>query len=143
MLLDEAQVQGRFDTRFQGSNVIDGYWERPDATADSFADGDGFRSRPRSSSSSSNWAPSVASPLFASPTNGREVPRGYVQVRTGPHIGKDEIRQHLSGRRTKYKIPKSVVTVTDMRPTDGGRIRQRDQRDLLPTPPPDPTARKV
>jgi fatty-acyl-CoA synthase len=40
-MLEDGQVG---EIQIQGPNVIAGYWNRPDASADSFADGDWFRS---------------------------------------------------------------------------------------------------
>jgi fatty-acyl-CoA synthase len=63
-----------------------------------------------------------------------EVPRAYIQVREGHILSADQITQHLAGRLARYKIPKTVVTVSEMPRTSSGKIRKRDLRDITIDP---------
>ena len=45
-------------------------------------------------------------------------------------VGIRELKAHLSGRLARYKIPKTVVTVSDMPRTSSGKIRKRDLRQI-------------
>ena len=59
-----------------------------------------------------------------------EVPRAYIQLRAGHTLTEDQLKAHLSGRLARYKIPKTVVTVSDMPRTSSGKIRKRDLRQM-------------
>jgi len=57
-----------------------------------------------------------------------EVPRAYIEVRDGYTLTEEEVKTHLAGRLARYKIPKSVVTMTDMPRTASGKIRKHQLR---------------
>ena len=57
-----------------------------------------------------------------------EVPRAVITVRDGASLTSDDVRDHLEGRLARYKIPKSVVFVSEMPRTASGKIRKADLR---------------
>jgi fatty-acyl-CoA synthase len=57
-----------------------------------------------------------------------EVPRAVVTLREGTSLTQEDIRAHLDGRLARYKIPKSVVFVTEMPRTASGKIRKAELR---------------
>ncbi len=148
------------EIQVQGPNVIGGYWDRPEATAAAFADGDWFRSgdigyldedgflfisdrlKDMIISGGENIYPAeieqiileleaVGSVAVVGVPDEKwgEVPRAYIQVRSGRRITAAEVREHLAGRLARYKIPKTVVVVDEMPRTSSGKIRKRDLRD--------------
>jgi fatty-acyl-CoA synthase len=62
-----------------------------------------------------------------------EVPRAVIVLRDGAHLTEDQLRDHLNGRLARYKIPKSVVFVTDMPRTASGKIRKAELRQQIST----------
>jgi O-succinylbenzoate-CoA ligase len=57
-----------------------------------------------------------------------EVPRAVVLLREGGQLTEDELRDHLTGKLARYKIPKSVVFVAEMPRTASGKIRKAELR---------------
>jgi fatty-acyl-CoA synthase len=57
-----------------------------------------------------------------------EVPRAYVQLKEGATLDHGAIQRHLDGRLARYKIPKTVVVVTELPRTPSGKILKRDLR---------------
>jgi fatty-acyl-CoA synthase len=57
-----------------------------------------------------------------------EVPRAYVQLKEGATLDDGAIQRHLDGRLARYKIPKTVVVVTELPRTPSGKILKRDLR---------------
>ncbi|MBW4094283.1 MAG: long-chain fatty acid--CoA ligase [Acidobacteria bacterium] len=57
-----------------------------------------------------------------------EVPRAVVVPVEGKKISETEIKEHLTGRLAKYKIPRTVVLADDFPRTASGKIRKADLR---------------
>ncbi|WP_426228233.1 o-succinylbenzoate--CoA ligase [Pseudarthrobacter sp. DSP2-3-2b1] len=53
-----------------------------------------------------------------------EVPRAVLLLREGASLTGEQVREHLSGRLARYKIPKSYVFVDEMPRTASGKIRK-------------------
>jgi fatty-acyl-CoA synthase len=141
-----------------GPNVIKEYWNRPDATADSYADGwfrsgdmgyrdeEGFlfvsdRIKDMIISGGENIYPAeveaaiaelsaVASVAVIGVEDPKwgEVPRAVITLREGASLTEEQLRAHLDGRLARYKIPKSVMFVEEMPRTASGKIRKVDLR---------------
>jgi fatty-acyl-CoA synthase len=143
-----------------GPNVIAGYWNRPDATAQAITDGwlrsgdlgfrdaDGFltiadRAKDMFISGGENVYPAeiervvlelpeVAAVAIIGVPDDRwgEVGRAVVVAAAGSTVSHDLVAGHLAGRVARYKIPKSTVIVADLPRTASGKIRKRELRDL-------------
>ena len=146
------------EIQVRGPNVIDGYWQRPDATADAFADGwfrsgdlgyldeDGFlfisdRLKDMIISGGENVYPAEIERLIleldavqgvavvgAPDDRWGEVPHAYLEVRPGHALGDDDVLRHLTGRLARYKIPKRFVVVDELPRTASGKIRKGEIR---------------
>ncbi|MDQ4489787.1 long-chain fatty acid--CoA ligase [Sinomonas sp. ASV486] len=57
-----------------------------------------------------------------------EVPRAVITVRSGASLTEDQVRAHLDRRLARYKVPKTVVFVSEMPRTASGKIRKADLR---------------
>ena len=57
-----------------------------------------------------------------------EVPRAVILLRDGAQLTEPQLQEHLNGRLARYKIPKSVVFVSDMPRTASGKIRKAELR---------------
>jgi fatty-acyl-CoA synthase len=140
------------EIQIQGPNVVPGYWRRPDATAESFADGVWFRSGDIGHVDDGGFlfisdrlkdmiisggeivypaeldaVSSVAVVGVPDPRWG-EVPRAYVQLKDRWTLDDGAIQRHLDGRLARYKIPRTVVVVEELPRTPSGKIRKRDLR---------------
>jgi fatty-acyl-CoA synthase len=142
-----------------GPNVIAGYWNRPEATAQAMTDGwlhsgdlgfldaDGFltitdRAKDMFVSGGENVYPAEvervvmelpeigAIAIIGVPDNRwGEVGRAVVVPAEGAAVTHDLVAQHLDGRVARYKIPKSTVVVPDLPRTASGKIRKSELRD--------------
>jgi fatty-acyl-CoA synthase len=143
-----------------GPNVIAGYWNRPEATAQAITDGwlhsgdlgflddDGFltitdRAKDMFISGGENVYPAevervimelpeVAAVAIIGVPDDRwgEVGRAVVVAAPGRTVTHDHIAQHLESRLARYKIPRSTVVVSDLPRTASGKVRKREVRDL-------------
>lgn len=59
-----------------------------------------------------------------------EVPHAYVTLAPGASMDAETIREHLSGRLARYKIPRTVDIVEEMPTTATGKIRKEQLRTL-------------
>lgn len=147
------------EIQISGPNVIKEYWNRSDATRESYADGIWFKSgdmgyrdeegflfvsdrlKDMIISGGENIYPAevealivelepVASVAVIGVPDDKwgEVPRAIVTLREGMSLTEEQIRAHLDGRLARYKIPKSVVFVTEMPRTASGKIRKAELR---------------
>ncbi|MBT2534100.1 long-chain fatty acid--CoA ligase [Arthrobacter sp. ISL-48] len=62
-----------------------------------------------------------------------EVPRAVILLRDGARLTEDQVQEHLNGKLARYKIPKSVVFVSDMPRTASGKIRKAELRHQIPS----------
>jgi len=60
-----------------------------------------------------------------------EVPRAFILLRNGAQLTEEQLQEHLNGRLARYKIPKSVVFVSDMPRTASGKIRKAQLRQQI------------
>ena len=142
-----------------GPNVIHGYWNQPEATAEAITDGwfhsgdlgfrdeQGFltvadRAKDMFVSGGENVYPAevervimelpeVASVAVIGVPDERwgEVGRAIVIPAPGATVTHEVIARHLDGRLARYKIPKSTVVVGDLPRTASGKVRKRELRD--------------
>jgi fatty-acyl-CoA synthase len=56
------------------------------------------------------------------------VPRAIITLREGALLTEEQLRDHLSGRLARYKIPKSVIFTDEMPRTASGKIRKVELR---------------
>jgi fatty-acyl-CoA synthase len=147
------------EIQISGPNVIKQYWNRSEATRDSYADGIWFKSGDMGYRDEEGFLfvsdrlkdmiisggeniypaeveavivelPQVASVAVIGVADEKwgEVPRAVVTLREGTSLTQEDIRAHLDGRLARYKIPKSVVFVTEMPRTASGKIRKAELR---------------
>ncbi|WP_284751280.1 o-succinylbenzoate--CoA ligase [Arthrobacter sp. efr-133-R2A-120] len=147
------------EIQIKGPNVIHEYWNRPDATAESYEDGgwfksgdmgykdaDGFifvsdRLKDMIISGGENIYPAEVEQAISEldavgsvavigvpDEKWGEVPRAVVVLREGAFLTEDELKEHLTGKLARYKIPKTVVFVDDMPRTASGKIRKSELR---------------
>ena len=143
----------------RGSNLLQGYWNRPEATAEAFSDGwfhtgdlarmdaDGClyiveRKKDMFISGGENVYPAeVENVIFQIPQIAEaavigiidpkwgEVGRAVVVVKEGQRITVDEILDHLKGSLAKYKIPKSVVFIERLPRNAAGKVLKNNLRE--------------
>ncbi|MGW7075000.1 acyl-CoA synthetase [Streptomyces sp. NPDC054866] len=156
--LSTAAVGETGEVLVRGPHVMAGYWQLPDETAAAFADGwfrtgdaarvdaDGFvtiadRLKDMIISGGENIYPAeVESALLAHPdvvecavigvpdARWGEVPRAVVVPREGATPAPDDVLGFLAGRLAKYKIPKSVVCVSELPRTASGKLHKPSLR---------------
>lgn len=151
------------EIQIKGPNVIHEYWNRPEASADSYTpdgwfksgdmgykDPDGFvfisdRLKDMIISGGENIYPAEVEQAIAEldavgsvavigvpDERWGEVPRAVVLLREGARLTEEQLRSYLEGKLARYKIPKSVVFVTEMPRTASGKIRKAELRKLAP-----------
>ena len=136
----------------RGPNLLQGYWNRPEATKEAFtggwfhtgdlarmdADGELYiveRKKDMFISGGENVYPAeVENMLFGLPQIAEaavfgiadekwgEVGRAVVALKEGQNLTGDEIIDHLKERLAKYKIPKSVVFVNQLPRNAAGKV---------------------
>lgn len=148
----------------RGGNVIAGYWNRPDATAEAIVDGwlhsgdaakyddEGFyyivdRWKDMFISGGENVYPAeVENVIYQLPAvaeaavigvphpKWQEVGRALVVVKPGKTLTEAEIIEHCQGKLARYKIPKSVVFVDALPRTAAGKVLKRELRKTYGDP---------
>ena len=136
----------------RGPNLMQGYWNRPEATAEAFSDGwfhtgdlakmdaDGClyiveRKKDMFISGGENVYPAeVENAIYGLPQIAEaavigfsdekwgEVGRAVVVIKEGRRVTADEIIDHLKGSLAKYKIPKSVVFIDQLPRNAAGKV---------------------
>jgi fatty-acyl-CoA synthase len=145
----------------RGGNVISGYWNRPEATAEALIDGwlhsgdaakydnDGFyyivdRWKDMFISGGENVYPAeVENVIYQHPAvaevavigvphpKWQEVGKAIVVLKTGYTVSESELIGFCQGKLARYKIPKSVA-FTDVLPrTAAGKVLKRELRELF------------
>ena len=142
----------------KGPNIMQGYWNRPEANVEAFAGGwfhtgdlalmdqDGFlfivdRKKDMFISGGENVYPAevehaifemeaVAEAAVVGLPDQRwgEVGRAFVVVKPGHALDQDQVLAHLAGRLAKYKIPKSVVFLEALPRNAAGKVLKNDLR---------------
>lgn len=136
----------------RGPNLMQGYWNRPQATAEAFSggwfhtgdlarmdsDGDLYivdRKKDMFISGGENVYPAeVEDAIYELPAVAEaavigvadakwgEVGKALVKVKPGLALDQDELLAHLAGRLAKYKIPKSVVFIEALPRNAAGKV---------------------
>ncbi len=143
----------------RGGNVITGYWNRPEATAEAMVDGwlhsgdaamvddEGFyyivdRWKDMFISGGENVYPAeVENVIYHHPAvaevavigvphpKWQEVGRAIVVVKPGHTLTEQEVIEFCQGKLAKYKIPKSVVFADSLPRTAAGKVLKRELRE--------------
>ena len=146
----------------RGPNVTPGYWERPEANADSFTDGwlhtgdaarvdtDGYvyivdRWKDMFISGGENVYPAeVEQVLFHHPNvldvavigvpdeRWQEVGMAVVVPRDATTFDGEELLAFCDGKLARYKIPKHVTTVDELPRNAAGKVLKRELREASP-----------
>jgi fatty-acyl-CoA synthase len=150
------------EVEVSGPNVSPGYWRNPDATADAFSgewlrtgdiatlDEEGYlrvvdRLKDMYISGGENVYPAeVERALHAHPAVAEcavigvpderwgEVGRAFIVVRPGQQLDADAAIAHLATRLARYKLPKSVVFVTELPHNASGKLLKSRLRKPAP-----------
>ena len=146
----------------RGPQIVKGYWNRPDATAETFVDGwvrtgdlarvddEGFcfivdRAKDMIIRGGENiYSSEVESILYEHPavtdaaligiphqTLGEE-PAAVVHLAPGMTASEDELREYVSARLAKFKVPVKIIFTQDTLPRNAnGKILKRDLKALF------------
>ncbi len=146
----------------RGPQIVKGYWNRPDATAETFVDGwvrtgdlarvdeEGFcfivdRAKDMIIRGGENiYSSEVENILYEHPavtdaaligiphqTLGEE-PAAVVHLAPGMTVSEDELREYVSERLAKFKVPVKIVFTQDTLPRNAnGKILKRDLKALF------------
>ena len=143
----------------RGPNLMQGYWNRPEATKEAFSggwfhtgdlarmDGDGDlyiveRKKDMFISGGENVYPAeVENAIYELPQVSEvavigvkdekwgEVGRAVVVLKAGQEITGEKILDHLKGRLAKYKIPKSIVFTGPLPRNAAGKVLKKVLRE--------------
>ncbi|MFI2201110.1 class I adenylate-forming enzyme family protein [Streptomyces sp. NPDC020192] len=148
--------QGEIAVR--GPQVIPGYWRRPDATAETFPDGElrtgdigfmdeqgwlyvvdrkkdminasGFKVWPREVEDVLYTHPAVREAAVVGVPDGYrgETVKAYISLRPGAETDPDELAVYCKERLAAYKYPRQVEILPDLPKTASGKILRRELR---------------
>jgi fatty-acyl-CoA synthase len=159
----EVEPGGKGEVVVAGPNVMQGYWNRPDATAE-VMDGDWFHSGDVATVDDDGYVtivdrmkdviisggeniypaevedviyghPGVAECAVIGVPHERwgEVGRAIVVLRAGATLDEEALLEHLDGRLARFKLPRSVV-FTDRLPRSGaGKVLKAELRETFGT----------
>jgi fatty-acyl-CoA synthase len=143
----------------KGPNLMQGYWNRPEATAEAMqggwfhsgdlarmdSDGDLYivdRKKDMFISGGENVYPAeVENAIFELPQVAEaavigvpddkwgEVGRAFVALKPGQRLGEKELLEHLAARMAKYKIPKSVMFIEALPRNAAGKVLKNALRE--------------
>ncbi|MGI5453461.1 class I adenylate-forming enzyme family protein [Streptomyces sp. CA-249302] len=141
-----------------GPQVVPGYWRRPDATAETFPDGElrtgdigfmdeqgwlyvvdrkkdminasGFKVWPREVEDVLYTHPSVREAAVVGVPDGYrgETVKAYISLRPGAETDPDELAVYCKERLAAYKYPRQVEILPDLPKTASGKILRRELR---------------
>ncbi|MBL1086275.1 AMP-binding protein [Streptomyces actinomycinicus] len=165
-ILDEQGAEVPFGERgeivVRGPQVVSGYWRRPDATAETFPDGElrtgdigfmdeqgwlyvvdrkkdminasGFKVWPREVEDVLYTHPAVREAAVVGVPDGYrgETVKAYVSVRPGAAADPDELAVYCKERLAAYKYPRQVEILSDLPKTASGKILRRELRSRTP-----------
>jgi len=157
--MNELPAENVGELVIRGPNLLQGYWNLPDATEAAFTgdwfhtgdlarmDADGClyiveRKKDMFISGGENVYPAeVENAIFQIPQIAEaavigvkdqkwgEVGRAVVVLKEGQKIGADEIIEYLKGSLAKYKIPKSVVLIDQLPRNAAGKVLKNILRE--------------
>jgi fatty-acyl-CoA synthase len=157
--MNELPAENVGELVIRGPNLLQGYWNLPDATEAAFTgdwfhtgdlaqmDADGClyiveRKKDMFISGGENVYPAeVENAIFQIPQIAEaavigvkdqkwgEVGRAVVVLKEGQKIGADEIIEYLKGNLAKYKIPKSVVVIDQLPRNAAGKVLKNILRE--------------
>jgi fatty-acyl-CoA synthase len=158
--LDPVGVGEPGEVQVQGPNVTVGYWKNPTATSDAFVDGwlrtgdiavvddegyltivdrlkdmyisGGENVYPAEVEQAIHSHPAVAECAVIGVPDERwgEVGRAVVTLRDGAELTEAELVSHLEGRLARYKIPRSVVFVSELPHNASGKLVKSRLKEL-------------
>ncbi|MDC2956404.1 AMP-binding protein [Streptomyces gilvifuscus] len=142
----------------RGPQVVPGYWRRPDATAETFPDGElrtgdigfmdeqgwlyvvdrkkdminasGFKVWPREVEDVLYTHPAVREAAVVGVPDGYrgETVKAYISLRPGAETDPDELAVYCKERLAAYKYPRQVEILPDLPKTASGKILRRELR---------------
>ncbi|ANP56975.1 long-chain acyl-CoA synthetase [Streptomyces griseochromogenes] len=142
----------------RGPQVVPGYWRRPEATAETFPDGElrtgdigfmdpqgwlyvvdrkkdminasGFKVWPREVEDVLYTHPAVREAAVVGVPDGYrgETVRAYISLRPGAQADPDELAMYCKERLAAYKYPRQVEILPDLPKTASGKILRRELR---------------
>ncbi|GAA3123810.1 class I adenylate-forming enzyme family protein [Streptomyces echinatus] len=142
----------------RGPQVVPGYWRRPDATAETFPDGElrtgdigfmdergwlyvvdrkkdminasGFKVWPREVEDVLYTHPAVREAAVVGVPDGYrgETVKAYISLRPGAEAAPDELAGYCKERLAAYKYPRQVEILPDLPKTASGKILRRELR---------------
>lgn len=142
----------------RGPQVVPGYWRRPDATAETFPDGElrtgdigfmdergwlyvvdrkkdminasGFKVWPREVEDVLYTHPAVREAAVVGVPDGYrgETVKAYISLRPGAEADPDELAAYCKERLAAYKYPRQVEILPDLPKTASGKILRRELR---------------
>ncbi|MDN3022125.1 AMP-binding protein [Streptomyces sp. S.PB5] len=142
----------------RGPQVVPGYWRRPDATAETFPDGElrtgdigfmdergwlyvvdrkkdminasGFKVWPREVEDVLYTHPAVREAAVVGVPDGYrgETVKAYISLRPGADTDPDEVAVYCKERLAAYKYPRQVEILSDLPKTASGKILRRELR---------------
>jgi len=142
----------------RGPQVVPGYWRRPDATAETFPDGElrtgdigfmdeqgwlyvvdrkkdminasGFKVWPREVEDVLHTHPAVREAAVVGVPDGYrgETVKAYISLRPGAEADPDDLAAHCRERLAAYKYPRQVEILPDLPKTASGKILRRELR---------------
>ncbi|MFE9353926.1 class I adenylate-forming enzyme family protein [Streptomyces olivaceoviridis] len=161
-ILDEQGAEVPFGQHgeivVRGPQVVPGYWRRPDATAETFPDGElrtgdigfmdergwlyvvdrkkdminasGFKVWPREVEDVLYTHPAVREAAVVGVPDGYrgETVKAYISLRPGAGTAPDELAAYCKERLAAYKYPRQVEILPDLPKTASGKILRRELR---------------
>ncbi|QHA03762.1 AMP-binding protein [Streptomyces broussonetiae] len=161
-ILDEQGAEVPFGEQgeivVRGPQVVPGYWRRPDATAETFPDGElrtgdigfmdeqgwlyvvdrkkdminasGFKVWPREVEDVLYTHPAVREAAVVGVPDGYrgETVKAFVSLRPGAEADPDELAVYCKERLAAYKYPRQVEVLPDLPKTASGKILRRELR---------------
>ncbi|MFJ5178292.1 class I adenylate-forming enzyme family protein [Streptomyces griseoviridis] len=161
-IVDEEGAEVPFGTHgeivVRGPQVVPGYWRRPDATAETFLDGElrtgdigfmdtrgwlyvvdrkkdminasGFKVWPREVEDVLYTHPAVREAAVVGVPDGYrgETVKAYISLRPGADPDPDELAVYCKERLAAYKYPRQVEILADLPKTASGKILRRELR---------------
>ncbi|MFF8846156.1 AMP-binding protein [Streptomyces sp. NPDC015127] len=158
---DEVPLGEQGEIAVRGPQVVPGYWHLPQATAETFPEGElrtgdigfmdtdgwlyvvdrkkdminasGFKVWPREVEDVLYTHPAVReAAVVGVPDSYRgETVKAYVSLRPGTAVGHDELSAYCEQRLAAYKYPREVVILPELPKTTSGKILRRELRSRV------------